>query len=341
MKKTRVAINGFGRIGRAFFRSAMHYKDDIEVVAINDLADIEVLAYLLKHDSVYGHAMFDIDVQKDRLRADNWDIAVLAQKDPAQLPWKDLEVDVVVEATGFFTDYGEAKAHLDAGAAHVVISAPANGDAASAGVSGETVLMGVNEEKLSTCDISSNASCTTNAVSPLVSILQESVGIERAILNTVHGYTSSQALVDSPNSKDLRKGRSAALNIVPTSTGAAKATTEAHTALKGKFDGIAMRVPVPVGSIVDVTFVASKSTTVEEINEALKKASELPKWDGVFGVTEEALVSTDIIGLPYGSIADLSMTRVVEGTLVKVLAWYDNEMGYVHTLVKHVIEAGK
>lgn len=337
----RVAINGFGRIGRAFLRSAMHYADTIEVVAINDLGDIENLAYLLEHDSVYGRAPFDVSVEEGRLRAGKWNIAVLAQKDPAQLPWKDLGVDVVVESTGFFTEYTTARAHLDAGAKHVVITAPTKDSATEAGVSGATVLMGVNEEKFATCDITSNASCTTNAASPLIGILDEVIGIEKAILNTVHGYTASQSLVDAPNKKDLREGRAAAINIVPTSTGAAKATTLAHTQLAGKFDGISMRVPVPAGSIVDVTFVAKRPTTVEEVNTALKQAAALPKWDGIFGVTEEELVSTDIIGLPYGSIADLSMTRVVDGTLVKVLAWYDNEMGYAHTLVKHVMAASK
>lgn len=337
MKKTRVAINGFGRIGRAFLRSAMHYAEDLEIVAINDLSSADSLAYLLKYDSVYGQALFDIEVKNGEIKAGDWDIKVFSQKDPASLPWKNLEIDVVVESTGFFTEYAKAKAHVDAGAKHVVISAPAKGDSSG----GATVLMGVNEEELKNCTISSNASCTTNAASPLVGILEDAIGIERAMLNTVHGYTSSQALVDGADEKDLRRGRAAAINIVPTSTGAAKATTKAHTGLDGKFDGIALRVPVAAGSVVDVTFVASKETTVEEVNAALSKAAGEDKWEGIFGVTDEPLVSTDIIGLPYGAIADLSMTRVVDGTLVKVLAWYDNEMGYTHTLVKHVLAAGK
>ena len=262
-------------------------------------------------------------------------VPVLAEKDPTKLPWKDIGIDIVVESTGFFTDAEKAKVHLDAGAKKVVITAPAKGDGVA------TILIGANEEKFGTCDITSNASCTTNAASPLIGVLDAAIGIERAILNTTHAYTASQALVDGGRSKDMRESRAAALNMVPTSTGAAKATALAYPQLKDKFDGVSVRVPVPAGSLVDVTFVAKRATSVQEVNDALKTAAATDKWKRVFAVTEEPLVSSDILGLPYGSIADLSMTRVVDGTLVKVLAWYDNEMGYVHTLVEHVAEVAK
>src|SRR3989344_3570548 len=333
----RLAINGFGRIGRCFFRAAMKAEagKSFEIVALNDLGSLENLAYLLKYDTVYGRAPFNISHDEKNLIVNGKQIAFVQEKELAKLPWKAMEVDIVVESTGVFTDPAKARGHIDAGAKRVVITAPAKGDGA------ETVLIGANEEKLTQCDISSNASCTTNAASPLIGILDEAIGIERAILSTTHGYTASQALVDAPKEKDWREGRAAAQNIVPTSTGAAKATTLAHPQLAGKFDGISLRVPVIAGSIVDVTFVAKRPTTVEEVNEALKEAAASDRWKRVFAVTEEPLVSSDIVGSPYGSIADLEMTRVVDGTLVKVLGWYDNEMGYAHTLVEHVIEVGK
>lgn len=330
---TRVAINGFGRIGRGFFR-AVYGRKDIDIVAINDLGSVENLAYLLKYDSVYGRFAGAVSPEGQALVVDGVRIPVYSERDPARLPWGTLTVGVVVEATGFFTDAEKAKAHLDAGAARVVITAPAKGEGA------ETVLIGANDEKLKTCAISSNASCTTNAASPIIGILDEALGIERALLNTVHGYTATQGIVDGPAGDDFRRGRAAAINLVPSSTGAAKATTLAYQGLKGKFDGVAVRVPVASGSIVDVTFVPKRATTAEEVNDALRKAAASDRWKRVFAVTEEPLVSSDILGLPYGSIADLQMTRVVDGTLVKVLAWYDNEMGYVHTLVEHVLAAG-
>jgi len=339
--KTRIAINGFGRIGRAFFK-AVRSSNDVRVVSINDLASAESLAYLLKYDSAYGKAEFEIETSgANTFLIDGNPIPLIHEKDPSKLPWKDLDIDVVVESTGFFASYEKSKAHLDAGAKRVVVSAPVKDSPEDAGVTGATVLVGVNEDKLATCQISSNASCTTNAGSPVVAILDEAIGIEKAMLNTVHGYTSSQALVDSPNEKDPRRGRAAAQNIVPSSTGAAIATTKAHEGLKDKFDGIAMRVPVVVGSIVDITFVAKKETSVEEVNEILQKASKEDRWKGIFDATDEPLVSTDIIGNPHASVADLQMTRVVDGNLVKVLAWYDNEMGYANTLVRHVLETGK
>lgn len=337
----KIAINGFGRIGRAFVRAAQQSGADVDIVAINDLGDINNLAYLLKYDSVYGKAAFPVSVSNGKLMMGTWEATVCAEKDPAMLPWGKMGIDVVVESTGLFTDYAKAKAHIDAGAKRVVISAPAKGDPTEAGVSGATVLMGINEEKMGACQITSNASCTTNASAPVIAILDEAIGIEKAILNTTHAYTASQALVDAPNKKDLREGRAAALNMSPAHTGAAIAVTQAYETLKGKFDGIAVRVPVPAGSIADITFIAKRPTTVEEVNAALRSGAASPRWQGVFAVTEEPLVSSDIVGDPHGSTADLGMTRVVDGTLVKVLAWYDNEMGYTHTLVRHVLATAK
>lgn len=333
MYMVRVGINGFGRIGRVFFRAAVA-DDEIEIVGINDLGTAENLAYLLKYDSVYGAAPFSVEIEGDTLIVNGRKVPISHEKEPAKLPWATLRVDVVVESTGVFTDPEKAKAHLDAGAKRVVISAPAKGEGA------ETILIGANEEKFQTCDISSNASCTTNAASPIVGILDAAIGIEKAVLSTVHGYTASQSLVDGTN-KDMREGRAAAMNIIPTSTGAAKATALAHTNLENRFDGIALRVPVIAGSIADITFIASRPTSALEVNAALTEAASDPQWKEVFGVTNEPLVSSDIVGTLYGSIADLALTRVVDGTLVKVMAWYDNEMGYAHTLALHVKKAGR
>lgn len=330
----RVAINGFGRIGRTFMRSAFGHSD-FEIVAINDLGSLESLAYLLKFDSVYGRSSFSVEITDGKLIVGGREIVFTQVREPEQLPWKDLGIDIVVESTGFFTEYEGSKKHLTAGAKRVVISAPAKGDPAAAGVRGATVLMGVNHDQLAHCEITSNASCTTNATSPVIAILKEAIGIEKAMLNTVHAYTASQSLVDSPK-KDLREGRAAALNIIPATTGAAVATTKAHPELEGKFSGLAMRVPVPVGSIVDITFVTTRDTSVEEVNGALHKAAQDPRWKNIFAATDEPVVSSDIIGSRVGSIADLSFTQVVGGNLVKVLAWYDNETSYTQTLVEHV-----
>ncbi|MEX2369188.1 MAG: type I glyceraldehyde-3-phosphate dehydrogenase [Candidatus Paceibacterota bacterium] len=339
-KKThRIAINGFGRIGRAFFRLAQQ-DDSVVVVAINDLAPLENLAYLLKYDSVYGRFPFSISVSEDgaALIIDDQPIPYLSEKSPENLPWDEHEVDVVVESTGFFTDYKDAAKHVVAGAKRVVISAPAKGESEK-GVS-STVLMGVNENELETTKVTSNASCTTNAGGGVIAVLHEMLGIERAMLNTVHAYTSSQDIVDGPNKKP-RRGRAAAQNIVPSSTGAAEATTKVITDLAGKFDGIALRVPVVCGSIADITFVPKTETTVDEVNGLLRAAAGTEQWKNVFAVTDEPLVSSDIIGQPYAAIVDLSMTRVVDGKLVKVMAWYDNEMGYSHTLLEHVKKAAE
>lgn len=341
-RRINVAINGFGRIGRAFLRLAYEQYPDINIVAINDLGDIDNLAYLLKYDTAQGKSDLDISVNdaKTHLFVNGKDMQILQEKEPQKLPWADLAVDVVIEATGFFTEYDKAKWHIDAGAKRVVITAPAKGEAVS-GVSA-TVIMGVNQNQLEACQISSNGSCTTNAGAPLVAILNEAIGIEKAVLNTTHGYTATQNIVDGPtHGKDYRKGRAGAQNIIPTSTGAAIAVTKALPELEGKFDGIACRVPVVSGSIADITFIAKRDTSVEEVNDILMKAAKDPRWEGIFSVSDEALVSSDIIGSSFGSIADLHMTRVVDGNLVKVMAWYDNEMGYTNTLLKHVIEVGK
>ncbi len=336
MKKIRVGINGFGRIGRLFFRTAWD-RPELEIVAVNDLGSIENLAYLLKYDTAYKQWKNEIKIEGSELVIDGKKVKVLTEKEPNKLPWGDLNVDVVVESTGFFNNYDKAKMHIDAGAKKVVISAPAKGEAAA---NGETILLGVNEEKFNTCDISSNASCTTNGASPLISILDESLGVEKALLNTVHALTNNQPTVDSINKHDMRMGRAGGHNIIPTSTGAAIAVTKAFPKLNGLFDGVSMRVPMISGSIADITFISKKDTTVEEVNNILKKAASEKRWEGIFAVTEEPLVSSDILGSRYGSIADLKMTRVVGGNLVKVLGWYDNEMGYTYTLVEHVIKAG-
>ncbi len=333
MAKIKVAINGFGRIGRAFLKESWD-REEIEVVAVNDLGNVENMAYLLKYDTVYRKWNHDVKVDGGDLVIDGRKIKFVSQKDATLLPWKDLGIDVVVESTGLFTAFDKASVHITAGAKKVVISAPAKGGEGQ----GETILMGVNEEKFGTCDVTSNASCTTNAASPLIAILDENLGIEKAILNTVHGYTASQALVDGPSKKDLREGRAAAQNIVPSSTGAAIAVTKAFTKLDGLFDGISVRVPVPAGSIVDITFISKKATTAEEVNEILRNAAKEKRWEKIFSASDEELVSSDILGSHYGSIADLKMTRVVGGNLVKVMAWYDNEAGYTYTLIDHVVK---
>lgn len=335
----KIAINGFGRIGRAFYKASLE-RPEIEVVAVNDLTSIEDIAYLLRYDSAYGPSGLDIKVKGDVLNINGKEVKYLSIKDPAQLPWKEMGIDVVVESTGLFTSYEKSKAHIDAGAKKVVISAPVK-DEPTEDIKGGTFLLGINDEKINACDITSNASCTTNAGSPLIAILDEALGIKKAVLNTVHAYTASQAIVDGPSKKDLREGRAAAQNIVPSSTGAAIAVTKALPQLAGKFDGISIRVPVIVGSIVDITFISEKKTSAEEVNEILKKAAKEKRWQNIFDVTQEPLVSTDIIGSRHASIADLAMTRVVDGDLVKVLAWYDNEMGYTYTLIDHVIKAGQ
>ncbi len=357
----KIAINGLGRIGRAFLKLAV-VRPEFEIVAVNDLGDIENLAYLLKYDSVYGKSDLKIEAKEKTLLVNGHKILFLSEKEPGKLPWGKLGIDVAVESTGFFESYESAHGHIEAGAKRVVVTAPfksptqthadltpvaeqssLRGKAqTNAEGEGATVLMGINEDDLKTCQISSNASCTTNAGSPVMQILHEALGIEKAILNTVHAYTATQKLVDSPDKQgDWRRGRAGAANIAPSTTGAAIAVTKAITELEGKFDAIAIRVPVACGSIADITFVSKRQTSVKEVNEILEKAAENERWSGIFTVTKEQLVSSDIIGNTHASIADLSLTKVVGGNLVKVLVWYDNEMGYANTLVLHVLKAGE
>ncbi|MBI5140371.1 MAG: type I glyceraldehyde-3-phosphate dehydrogenase [Candidatus Vogelbacteria bacterium] len=343
-KKIKVAINGLGRIGRAFLKTAMkedRFKNRLEISAVNDLGDADNLAYLLKYDTAYGPSGLSVAAEDGFLNIDGKKIRFLQIKDPSMLPWKDMEIDVVVESTGVFDSYEKSKVHLVAGAKRVVVSAPVKDNPADSGVAGATVLMGLNDDALKTCSISSNASCTTNAASPIIAIMQETIGIEKALLNTVHAYTATQSLVDSPAKKDFRRGRAAAQNISPSSTGAAIAVTKVATELENFFDGIAIRVPVVTGSIVDLTFIAKRNTDTAEVNNILKKAASEDRWKNIFTTTEEQLVSSDVIGSKYGSIADLNFTRVVGGNLVKILAWYDNEVGYTYTLADHVVRTGE
>lgn len=341
-KPAKIAINGFGRIGRLFLRQAID-NPALEIAVINDLGDAENLAYLFKHDSIYHFFSGDVSIEKsdgvNYLSVSGKKILIIQEKDPAKLPWKDLGIDIVVESTGVFESFEKAKAHLDGGAKRVVMTAPAkDGD----GELGQTVLVGINDGELKTCKISSNASCTTNAVSPVIAILSENPGIEKAILNTVHAMTNTQTVVDSAvKGNDFRRGRAAAQNIIPSTTGAAIAVTRVIKELEGKFDGIALRVPVITGSIADITFISKRKTSVEEINEILKRAAGSPRWSGILKISEDQIVSSDIVGEPYGAIVDLRFTKVIDGDLVKVLSWYDNEWGYAAMLVKHVLKAAE
>ena len=335
MKK--IAINGFGRIGRLFFRKAFG-NPNFEIVTINDLGDVENLAYLLKYDTVYGRYNKSISFIKSEAKnaiiVDGKEIAFISEKDPALLPWGALGVDLVVESTGVYESFEKNQAHLKAGAKRVVISAPAKD---ADGELGRTVLMGVNEKEMGTCAVTSNASCTTNSVSPIMAVLSEKLGIEKALMTTAHAYTNTQTIVDSPvKGSDFRRGRAGAQNIVPSTTGAAIAVTRAFTALEGKFDGVALRVPVPSGSIADVTFLASRKTTIEEVNQMLTDAANSDQWKGILAVTNDQIVSSDMLGQEVGALVDLRMTKVVDGDLVKVMSWYDNEWGYVAMLEKHV-----
>jgi len=336
--KIKIAINGFGRIGRLLFREM--WKDEkFEILAINDLGNIENLAYLLKYDSVYRQFDEDVKAGDGELIVGSKKIKVLQEKDPTLLPWKELDVDIVVESTGAFESFEKSEMHLKAGAKKVVITAPAKDEERE---DAKTVLVGVNEEEFNKCKITSNGSCTTNAASPVAAIMAETIGIKKAVLSTVHAYTATQSVVDSPaKGKDFRRGRAAAQNISPSSTGAAIAVTRAFPELRGKFDGVAIRVPVVVGSLVDFTFVANRKTSVEEINEIFKKASKEKRWQGIMKVSEDQIVSSDIIGDSCGAIIDLQFTQVIDGDLVKVFSWYDNEAGYVGVLMKHLQKAAE
>jgi len=333
--KTRIAINGFGRIGRNAFKIAFDRKD-VEIVAINDLTDTHTLAHLLKYDSNYGTYTRQVTNDDQNITVDDQTIRVFAEKDPANLPWKDLGVDVVIESTGFFTDPAKARAHVDpAGAKRVVISAPAKGDGSS------TIILGVNEDQLENAsDVLNNGSCTTNCITPVMAVLESHFGIEKAMMTTVHSYTSDQRLQDAPH-KDLRRARAAAESIIPTSTGASIAAGQALPAISGIFGGLSLRVPTPVVSLSDFVVVTKRNVTVEEINEAFKKAAAEPYYQGILDATEEELVSSDFIGNSHSCIVDLKLTNVVGGNLVKVVAWYDNEWGYSNRLVEVVADAGR
>ena len=322
---TRVGINGFGRIGRNFFRAALEQKADLEVVAVNDLTDNKTLAHLLKYDSILGRFNGEVSYDDDGIVVDGKHIKVLTHRDPAELPWGDLGVEVVVESTGFFTDGEKAKAHLDGGAKKVVISAPAKN------VDG-TFVIGVNEASYdpATMNIVSNASCTTNCLAPLAKVLNDKFGIVRGIMTTVHSYTGDQRILDAPH-KDLRRARAAALSMIPTKTGAAQAVALVIPELKGKFDGLAVRVPTPTGSLTDLTFQAEKEVSVDSVKAAVKEAAEGP-LKGILAYTEDPIVSSDIVGDSHSSIFDANETKVI-GDLVKVLSWYDNEWGYSNRLV--------
>lgn len=330
----KLAINGFGRIGRNAFKIAFERRD-VKVVAINDLTDTKTLAHLLKHDSSYGTYDRDVKFDEENLIIDGEKIRVYAEKEPKNLPWKDHRIDVVIESTGFFTDPAKAAAHLEAGAEKVVISAPAKGE----GV--KTIVIGVNEDTVTEDDkIISNASCTTNCIAPVMKVLEDNFGIEKALMTTVHSYTASQRILDAP-AKDLREARAAAENIVPTSTGASKAAALTIPALKGKFDGLSIRVPTPVVSLADITAVLKKDTTIEELQEVFKNAAKEPFYEGILGVSEEPLVSIDYRGNSHSSIVDLPLINVVDKNLVKVVAWYDNEWGYSNRLVELAADFGK
>lgn len=332
---TRIAINGFGRIGRNAFKIAFE-RSDLEIVAINDLTDTKTLAHLLKHDTSYGAYAHEVGFDDSGIIVDGKHIAVLAEKDPAALPWGAHGVDVVIESTGFFVDPAKARAHIDpAGAKKVIISAPAKGEGA------DTIVLGVNEDKLKdSTDVISNASCTTNCITPVMAVLESAFGIEKAMMTTVHSYTASQRLQDAP-AKDLREARAAAENIVPTTTGASIAAAKALPSLEGTFGGLSVRVPTPVVSMSDVTAVLKRNVTIQEVNDAFKKAANEPFWQGILAVTEEELVSSDFKGNSHSAIIDLSLTNVIGGNLIKVIAWYDNEWGYSNRLVELTADAGK
>lgn len=331
----KLAINGFGRIGRNAFKIAFD-RSDLEIVAINDLTDTKTLAHLLKHDSSYGEYDHDISYDDDEIIVDGKHIKVLAEKEPANLPWEEMGVDVVIESTGFFVDPAKAKAHIDpAGAKKVIISAPAKGEGA------DTIVLGVNDDKIKAAtDVVSNASCTTNCITPVMGVLESHFGIDKAMMTTVHSYTASQKLQDAP-AKDLREARAAAENIVPTTTGASIAAGKALPAIDGKFGGLSVRVPTPVVSMSDFVVVLKRDVTVDEVNDVFKKAAKEPFYQGILAVTEEELVSSDFKGNAHSCIVDLPLTAVIGGNMLKVVAWYDNEWGYSNRLVELTADIAK
>lgn len=335
MSQVNVAINGFGRIGRNAFKIAFE-RDDLNIVAINDLTDTKTLAHLLKHDSSYGTYEYEVGHDDTGIIVNGKHIVVLAEREPASLPWRDYDVDVVIESTGFFVDPALARAHIDGGGAKkVVLSAPAKGDGA------DTIVLGVNEEQIEgASDVLSNASCTTNCITPVMAVLESHFGIEKAMMTTVHSYTASQKLQDAP-AKDLREARAAAENIVPTTTGASIAAAKALPSLAGKFGGLSVRVPTPVVSMSDFAVLLKRDTTIEELNDAFRSAAKQPYYQGILAVTDEELVSSDFKGNSHSAIVDLPLTNVVGGNLVKVVAWYDNEWGYSNRLVELVADTGR
>lgn len=336
-KKTRIAINGFGRIGRHAFKIALE-KPELEVVAINDLGSLEVMAHLLRHDTAYGAYHRTVKIEDDWLIVDDHRVKFVSVKEPAQLPWKALKIDVVLESTGRLTKDGAARAHLTAGAKRVIVSAPTKGGDV------QTYLLGVNAEKNKGDDVMSNASCTTNCVSPVAKVMLDNFGIKKAGMTTIHSYTAEQNLVDGPvppMHPDLRRARAAAQNIVPTTSGAAISTGEVLPELKGLFDGYALRVPTIVVSYTDFTFLTKKKTTIEEVNKAFRAAAASPAMKGILVVSDEQLVSSDFKGNPASAIVDLPLTNVIDGDLVKVAAWYDNEWGYSNRFVEQAVLIGR
>lgn len=338
----RIAINGFGRIGRAFFKLAIE-RPELEIVAVNDLGDIEFLSYLLKYDSAYRAFNKEIKVEKEGdknyLVVGGTRAQFVQEKDPTHLPWRDLNVDVVVESTGVFETYEKMRVHQQAGAKRVVLTAPAKDDD---GDDAKTVLVGVNDDQFGACTLSSNGSCTTNSLSPVMQILTEKIGVKKAYLNTIHSYTATQVLIDGPvKGHDFRRGRAAAMNIVPSTTGAAVALGRVIKPIEGKFDGLAMRVPTITGSISAITFLAERATSVEELNRIFTDAEREERWKGILATTKDPIVSTDIIGNPHPAIVDLSLTSVVDGDLCAVYSWYDNEFGYTNALVAHVVKVAQ
>ena len=328
----KVAINGLGRIGRAALKIIMD-TPELELVAVNDIAPRDNLAYLLKYDTAYGRYDKEVAVEDDELVIDDKRIKFLQERDPAELPWEEMGVDIAFECTGFFRTQEGMQKHMEAGAKYVILSAPAKGEGVP------TVVHSVNvpddDARMHSC-----ASCTTNSITPVVEIIGRRLGIQKALMTTIHAYTSTQAIVDAP-SKKTRRGRAAAANFVPTTTGAAIATTRVLPEYEGKFDGVAVRAPIPVGSISDMVFLTEKDTTVEEVNAILKEESESEKYKGIFGVTDEPLVSSDIVGISYASLADLGMTRVVDGNLIKLMAWYDNEWGFTSQMIREGVRVAE
>jgi glyceraldehyde 3-phosphate dehydrogenase len=325
MDMATLAINGLGRIGRAALKILLD-ADGLDLVAVNDIADADNLAYLIKYDTVYGRYHRDVSAVDGGLVIDGRRIPALSERDPAKLPWDELGVDLVLECTGVFTTAEDLAKHVRAGAPYVILSAPTSSESVP------TVVHGVNRPQ-GRPQIISCASCTTNCITPVIEIANRRIGVDRAVMTTVHAYTAGQQLVDGP-SKNFRRGRAGAANLVPTSTGAARATTRAVPELAGRFDGIAVRAPIPVGSVADIVFDASRPTTIDEVNEAFRQEAATARYEGILGVSEDPLVSADIVGDPRAAVVDLELTRVVDGTLVKVMAWYDNEWGFTHQMIR-------